>query len=192
MQPSSAGSGPERGSNLRRYGPIIAIVVVVAIIGAVVLLAGGDDKKKPTATTNSSTSSGGTAALPTGAIPFSQKGSRTDLTFSDKCDQSTGRVAMPDFFAPECFANVADNGGATASGVTKDTITVVVYLSPDTDPVLDFITAPIKVDETADQIQATYEGYTKMYQTYYQTYGRTVQLKFLHGSGPSESEVAAL
>ena len=84
MQPSSAGSGPERGNNLRRYGPIIAIVAVIAVIGAVVLLSGGDSKK-PTATTNNSTaSSGGPAALPTGAIPFSQKGNRTDLTFSDK------------------------------------------------------------------------------------------------------------
>jgi hypothetical protein len=30
-----------------------------------------------------------------------------------------------------------------------------------------------------------------MFQKYLQTYGRKVQLKFLHGSGPSESEVAA-
>jgi len=189
MQPSSAGAGPERGNNLRRYGPIIAIVVVVAIIGAVVVLSGGKDKK-PTATTNSSTSSGATA-LPTGAIPFSQKGNRTDLTFSDKCDLSTGRLKMPYFFAPECFANVADNGGATAKGVTKDTITVVVYLAPDTDPIIDFITAPIKNNDTAATDQATYEGYTQMFNEYFQTYGRKVVLKFLHGSGTSDNEVQA-
>src|SRR5260221_6888475 len=141
MQPSSAGSGSERGNNFRRFGPIVAIVVVVAVIGATVFLAGGDDKK-PTASTASS--SGGVAALPTGAIPFSQKGNRTDLTFMDTCDMTTGRLKMPYFYAPECFANVADNGGATARGVTKDTITVVVYLAPDTDPIIDFITAPIK------------------------------------------------
>ncbi|MEY2447238.1 MAG: hypothetical protein QOH79_714, partial [Acidimicrobiaceae bacterium] len=133
MQPSSAGSAPERGSNLRRYGPIIAIVAVIAIIGAVVVLSGGDDKKT-NATSSGSSSPSGAVALPTGAIPFSQKGSRTDLTFSDKCDTTTGRLKMPYFFAPECFANAADNGGATAKGVTKDTITVVVYLAPDTDP----------------------------------------------------------
>jgi hypothetical protein len=190
MQPSSAGSGSERGSELRRYGPIAAIVTVVLVLGAVVLLSGGSDKK-PTATTSSSNSSRGAAALPTGAVPFSQKGNRTDLTFMDTCDPSTGRLAMPFFFAQECFANVKDNGGATAKGVTADTITVVVYLAPDTDPILDFITAPIKVKETSDQIQATYEGYTEMFQKYYQTYGRKVQLRFLHGSGTSDSEVQA-
>src|SRR5439155_16434294 len=35
------------------------------------------------------------------------------------------------------------------------------------------------------------EGYTEMFQKYFQTYGRQVQLKFLHGSGSSDSEVAA-
>ncbi len=98
---------------------------------------------------------------------------------------------MPYFYAPECFANVADNGGATAKGVTKDTITVVVYLAPDTDPIIDFITAPIKNNDTADTDQATYEGYTQMFNEYFQTYGRKVVLKFLHGSGTSDNEVQA-
>jgi hypothetical protein len=98
---------------------------------------------------------------------------------------------MPYFFTPECFANVADNGGATAPGVTADSITVVVYLAPDTDPILDFITGPIHDNDTADQIQATYEGYTAMFNEYFQTYGRKVNLKFLHGSGTSDDEVAA-
>jgi len=193
MQPSSAGSGPERGSNLRRYGPIVGIVVVIAVIAAVVLLAGGDDDEQTTAAGSGSASSSasGGGALPTGAIPFSQKGNRTDLTFSDKCDTTTGRLKMPYFFAPECYANVADNGGATARGVTADTITVVVYLAPDTDPIIDFITQPIKNEDTADTDQATYEGYTEMFNEYYQTYGRKVELKFLHGSGTADSEVQA-
>ena len=68
-------------------------------------------------------------------------------------------------------------------GVTADTITVVVYLAPDTDPVLDFITAPINNDDTNDQIQATYQGYTDMFNSLYQTYGRKVELKFLDALG---------
>jgi hypothetical protein len=190
MQPSSAGSGPDRGSNLRRYGPIIAIVVVIAIVAVVVLVASGSDDKKTASTASGSTSSQA-SGLPEGAIPFSQKGSHPEATFPSTCDTSTGKVAIPFFYAPECFANVADNGGATANGVTKDTVTVVVYLSPDTDPILDFITAPIHNDDTADQIQATYEGFTDLFNQYYQTYNRKVVLKFLHGSGPSDDEVAA-
>src|SRR3954453_17490795 len=131
MQPSSTTDGPDRGSSLRRWGPIVGIVVVIVIIAVVVIVASGGDEQKTGSTLRGSTSSSaGAATLPAGAVPFSQKGNRTDLTFSDKCDQSTGKLAMPYFFAPECFANVADNGGATAKGVTADAITVVVYLAP--------------------------------------------------------------
>src|SRR6185295_17314527 len=100
-------------------------------------------------------------------------------------------VAIPSYFAPECYANVDDNGGATAPGVTADTITVVVYIAPDTDPILDFITAPINVDDTGAQAKATYQGYTDLFNKYYQTYGRKVVLKFLDGSGTSDDSVAA-
>ncbi|MEY2406018.1 MAG: hypothetical protein QOG39_934, partial [Acidimicrobiaceae bacterium] len=154
----------------------------------------GKDDKKPAATSSGSNSSNSSSgALPAGAITFNaaKAAGRTDLTFMDTCDKDTGRLALPYAFTPECFANVADNGGATAKGVTKDTITVVVYLAPDVDPVLDYITQPINNNDTADQIQATYEGYNQLFQQYFQTYGRKVQLKFLHGSGGSDSEVAA-
>ncbi len=104
---------------------------------------------------------------------------RTDLTFSDSCDTSTGRLKIPDFYAPECYANVDDNGGATATGVTADSITVVVYIAPDTDPVLDFITAAISNDDTGAQAKQTYQDYTDMINALYQTYGRKVELKFL-------------
>jgi len=193
MQPSSATDGSGGGgSNLRRWGPIVGIVVVIAIIAVVVIVSsGGDDKKTASTSSGSTSSSGGTSSLPAGAVPFSQKGNRTDLTFSDKCDQSTGKLAMPYFFTQECFANVADNGGATAKGVTGDSITVVVYIAPDTDPILDFITGPIQDNDTAAQKQATYEGFTKMFQDYFQTYGRKVNLKFLNGSGSSDDEVSA-
>jgi hypothetical protein len=198
MQTSSASTEPDRGSPWRRYGPIAAIVVVIAIIAAVVVLSGGDDDKKPTASTGSgsgsSQSSGGTSTgLPPGAVTFNQAKAdgRTDLTFSDACDKETGELALPYAFTPECFANVSDNGGATTKGVTGDTITVVVYLAPDTDQILDFITAPINNDDTADEIQATYEGYNELFQKYFQTYNRKVELKFLHGSGGSDNEVTA-
>src|SRR5581483_3315839 len=46
-------------------------------------------------------------------------------------------------------------------------------------------------NDTADEAQATYEGYNALYQTFYQTYGRKVQLKFLRASGTSDDPVAA-
>jgi hypothetical protein len=191
MQPSSdhSGSGAPGGGALRRWGPIAAIVVVIAVVAAVVLMGGDDDSTDTSATTETTVSNGD---APEGAVSFSRaKAENLDVTFADTCDQETGRLAMPYYFAPECYANADDNGGATAPGVTADEIKVVVYVAPETDPVLDFITAPIANDDTPAQIEETYQGFTDMFNAYMQTYGRTVKLEFLHGSGTSDDEVAA-
>jgi hypothetical protein len=98
---------------------------------------------------------------------------------------------MPNAYEMECFADVADNGGATAPGVTADTVKVVVYQAPENDPVLDFITGPVNADDTNAQQAATYQGFADMFNAVLQTYGRTVELEFLQGSGTSADEVAA-
>ena len=66
-----------------------------------------------------------------------------------------------------------------------------MYVAPDQDPVLDYITAAIQNNDTGDQVEATYTGYNALYQAMYQTYGRKVNLKFLRGSGQSTDAVAA-
>ena len=70
-----------------------------------------------------------------------------------------------------------------ARGVTEDTITVVYYSAPDNDPVLDFITGPITNDDTQAQVEETVQGFMELFGTYYQTYGRTVDLKIVRASG---------
>jgi hypothetical protein len=193
MQPSSAQPEQGKGGQLRRWGPLAIVVVLVIIVGVVVIAGRGDNDKKTNASATTTTGGTGQAEAPKGAISFSQAKAQglKDATFQKGCDTSTGRVAMPYYFAPECYVNVKDNGGATATGVTADTITVVVYLSQENDPVINFITAAIKNDDTNEQIQETYQGYTDMFQAYFQTYGRKVQLKFMTGSGISTDSVAA-
>jgi hypothetical protein len=192
MQPSSTSAGPERGSPLRRWGPLVGIVVVIAVVIAVVAINAGGNDKSSTGAGDTTTTSAGQTAPPEGAVSFSQaKKDHLDVAFPDTCDQTTGRVAIPNYFAPECYANVADNGGATAPGVTGDTITVVAYIAPDTDPILDFITGPINADDTGAQAKETYQGYTDLYNQYFQLYGRHVDLKFLDGSGTSDDPVQA-
>ena len=198
MMPSSTTNGPDRGSNLRRWGPVAAIVAVLAIVGGLVIASGGgdDDEDTSTATTEASgtTAAGedGGEAAATDAISFTDAEEQgLDVTFPDSCDEETGRVAIPYYFAPECFANVEDNGGATDDGVTADSIKIVVYLAPEQDAVLDFITAAIANDDTQAQVEETYRGYVELFQRTYQTYGRNVEIEFLRGSGASTDEVAA-
>ncbi|MBA2280082.1 MAG: hypothetical protein M3527_06770 [Actinomycetota bacterium] len=186
---SPSGSDPGSGSALRRYGPIAAIVAVIALIAGVVLLSGGDDDDVASPGT---TATGASAGDDGGGTSFSENEAQgLGLPFPDTCDQERGRVAVPLFFAPECYADVADNGGATDDGVTADAITVVVYRAPETDPVLDFILGSIQNDDTSQQAADTYAGLTELFNTTYQTYGRRVELQFLEATGDSTNEGAA-
>jgi hypothetical protein len=51
------------------------------------------------------------------------------VDWGPNCDTTTGKVAVPSGYAPPCVEpwTGGDNGGATARGVTKDTITVALY-----------------------------------------------------------------
>ena len=189
MQPSSDENGEPRRNNLRRYGPIAGIVVVLAlVVGASVILRGGDDD------------SGATAAegeippdeLPDGVVTWSMAQDQgLDAQFMDTCDESDGHVAIPFFFRTECVANVDDNGGATAPGVTGDEITVVVWLPNQDDAIYAFLKQALGFTDTVDDMQATQEGLAEIFQSYYQTYGRTVRLEFLQASGQITDSVAA-
>ncbi len=187
MQPSSDQPKGGAGRQLRRYGPVVAIVAVIAIVaGVLVATSGGDDDD---AATDTAAQQGET---PEGAISFEQaEADNLDVEFNEGCDPDTGRVAIPYFFAPPCYANVDDNGGDTARGVTADSIKVVVYIPIDDDPILGLFTGRVGVEDTGAEAQATYEGYTAMFQRYYQTYGRTVETEFLRASGNALDEVAA-
>ena len=192
MQPT--GDAPQNGWSrmLRRYGPVLGIVVVIAVVViVVVVVGGGDDGDDEAADDGGATLADG--ELPEGVLPFEvaeEEGIEVD--WPETCDTETGTLATIDFFSPPCVAPFeGDNGGATAPGVTGDTITIVRYLSPEVDPVLDYITAAIANDDTNADVQATVEGYRDYHEEYYETYGRDVELIFYTGTGPSEDEVAA-
>jgi hypothetical protein len=197
----------QRHRALRRYAPLVAIIGGLAVVGVVIAVTSGDDGGE-TATTVAATTavsgsatagpeaSGGAASSapsrPAGAISYSQaQAEGLDVTFGDGCDEETGRIALPYFFAPECFAQSDDNGGATATGVTADSIKVVLYLAPDDDPILNFITAPLNIDDTNADVEATYRGYAEMFQQHYELYGRHVEIEVYNGTGLSNDEVAA-
>jgi len=189
MLPSTdSTASSERSRQLKRYGPFAVIVVLILVAVIVAVSSGGG--KKDTATTTTVAAGGATA--PTGAVSFSTAKKRgLKVSFNASCDQKTGRVMLPYYFSPECYANVADNGGATSPGVTADTINLVIYVAQEHDAVIDYITAAIKNDDTNAQIKATAQGYVDMYNRLYQFYGRKLKVQFLDASGGAQDEVAA-
>jgi hypothetical protein len=184
-------SGPatsERSHRMRKWAPLVVLVVVVLVGGAIFVFAGSDDDNEDDATTTTPTTGG----PPSGAITYEQAQEQgLDVTFKESCDTETGFVAIPSYFAPPCYANVDDNGGATAPGVTADAVKVVVYIAPEQDAVLDYVTAAIGNDDTNAQFKETTEVFTRMYNDLYQTYGREVQIQFLEATGEASDEVAA-
>jgi hypothetical protein len=188
MQPSSDQPTRSSSSPLRRYGPLIVIVAIVLVVGAVALFAsGGDDSGDDDGGGNEATASRGE-----GALSFSDAEEQgVEVDWPDTCDTETGQIAIPNEFAPECYAPFeGDNGGATDTGVTADTITIAYYQSPP-NPISDFLLGGFGITDTNEQAFETMQGYVDMFNEYTETYGRTVEVVQLEGSGPPNDDVAA-
>ena len=181
---------PDRPSALRRYGPLAAVLLVLAIVAGVSVVTSGSDEG------DDSTDAGVAAPagdLPEGVVTWSmaqQQG--LDVTFPDTCDTESGMVAIPFYFRTECLADVeGDNGGETAAGITEDTIRVVAWLPNEDDPIFGIVRQALGVDDSIEDIRQTYENLVEIFQRYYQTYGRTVDLQFVEASGTMLDPVAA-
>jgi hypothetical protein len=196
-----------------------AIVAVVVVVVGVVVFSGNDDgddaappttaaptdtteppdTSEPTDTTGATGTTGPTDTGPPGEVTFPlsfseavDRGLVDQIDWGERCDTERGRVAVPDFFAPECYAPFdGDNGGATEEGVTGDTIKIVIYQAQDSDPVINYITDAIAVQDTNDQEIQTFRNMARYFETYYETYGRSVEIVQVVGSGIASDAVAA-
>ena len=178
----------------------MAVVAVIAVVIVAVVLSGGSDSSTSTTTTTVKGSAGAATMadleFPAGVMPYAKakkEGKESTIDWGKRCDTTTGLLALPLFPQQSCFAPFSgDNGGETATGVTKDSINVVVYLAQPNDPVLKFVYSQIKNDDTVDQSFATYQSYNDMFAKYYETYGRKVVLQRFDATGTVSDPVAAV
>jgi len=131
-------------------------------------------------------------------------GPRCDTTrrYNDT-DQTFARLAIPSTYAPPCVPvwngtkpwvsqggkPFTDNGGATAPGVTADSIRVVFYLPAEQD-----ITKQLEQFGVLDGAEATIEGVRKLVEmnnSTYQLYGRKVELVPFNATGDGRSPATA-
>lgn len=194
---------------MKRWGPIAGVVAVVAIGGGVLVATkdSGSDSSDSSDTAGNTTvvidtgAPGSTTAdtEPAGVVTYPmsysqavEQGLEGAIDWGERCDTTTGRIATPDYFRPECYAPFeGDNGGETAPGVTADEITIVFYEGQESDPIIAYITDAIAVDDTnADQF-ATMAEIVRYYETYYELYGRKINLVTYEGTGGARDEVAA-
>ncbi len=115
-----------------------------------------------------------------------------DVEWGERCDTTTGRLAVVDYFASECYAPfTGDNGGETEQGVTADTVKIVLYQGPEDDFIIRYITDALSIDETNQQEADTVRGMIDYFEAYYETYGRSVELIPYESSGIANDEVTA-
>ena len=176
---------PTRSSPLRRYGPIIAIVVVIAVVAVVAIVAGRGDDSDDAATTSTTT-----VAIENLPVTFAEAQERgLDVDFGDRCDTERGTVKMPASIAPPCVPEfTGDNGGATAKGVTGDTIKVAYYVPP---PGTDAQQALQGLVDDPEATRQTRDNFTAMLNETFETYGRKVELVQVQASGQATDDVAA-
>jgi hypothetical protein len=85
-----------------------------------------------------------------------------------------------------------DNGGATASGVTGDSVRVVAYLpDPAIDPVGSSLIAGAGADLDPALAAETMSDYADVFNAVFETYGRRVDLQFYTGTGAADDQTAA-
>jgi hypothetical protein len=96
-----------------------------------------------------------------------------------------------DGYSPPCFAFQGDNGGATARGVTGDTITVSYRMNPGEPHLLKVLAdlAGIPFDETPEDLVRTAEGLVDHFNENFQFYGRRLELVRVPGSGSVLTEL---
>jgi hypothetical protein len=177
----------------------VVVVVVIAAVVVGIVVSNGNDNGNASSTTTVIQSKGATNAASATLLPpalsyakAKSEGKADTIDWGKRCDTQLGLLALPLFPQQECFAPFnGDNGGATTTGVTGDTIKVVVYIAQQNDPVLKFIYSQIQNNDTPDQTFATYQGYNEMFSKYYETYGRKVQFVRFDATGTVSDSVAA-
>lgn len=107
------------------------------------------------------------------------------------CDPATGRLRVPARTAPPCTPfTKRDNGGATAQGVSRDSVTVVLY-QPVADPATTAALTAAGANNSLEDYATTFKDYVDYFNHHYQTYGRTVKVIVKPGSGKDTDDAAA-
>jgi hypothetical protein len=204
-RPARMGADATSRLVLGGYGPLGVMLVTLALLatlvpskapepGAVGLRAGsgtgeleggsvdgtapGDDGGG----TADGVASSGAGPAPAGRTP----GARVALGSS--CEGGTRQTREP--YSPPCITFSGDNGGATAPGVTADTITVTFREGdlPSIYAVAGQVAERANIKDTEEDIRRTIRAYFDYFNKKFQLYGRKAEVVFYKGQGDQLSE----
>ena len=178
-------TAPRRASQLARFGPLAIILVALGLVAVVVST--GDGGGAPTKLKPS------TAGSTNGDLPITwgeakAAGTTEQIKWGSKCDQKTGRAAVPSNYAPPC---VVARPGVTAplptEGVTATTITVVAYELADDD-----LSASLQsLLDSKDAQRNTRTKLIELLERRYEMWGRKIKIVYFKGTGSDETSARA-
>ncbi|MDA8367578.1 MAG: ABC transporter substrate-binding protein [Actinomycetota bacterium] len=171
---------------VRRMGPAVLVVLLLVAAGTVATVHSRVGSG-PGVASQGGGAEGSAAGI---AVTYQQAkaaGTTANYDWGPGCDTSTGRLKMPMVGAPPCVAlSNKPNGGATWSGVTGSTITVVYYV-----PAPGGLTTSLAgaTDSTQAQL-ATVQAFTAMLNRIVPLDGRKVVVVPFQATGGSDDPVA--
>ncbi|HZA00304.1 MAG TPA: hypothetical protein VE575_16200 [Acidimicrobiales bacterium] len=179
---------PKKRAGWARYWPVLAVVVVLVVALVVGAVLRGDDGDGDDET---AADSGTDAGAPPALAAFGDE----DPLDAPDCDPETGRLAIPTLYSPNCvpvWPEDGDNGGETYQGVTEDEIVVAYYDGQD-DPTAEQIGEDIQGEDAPSDEEDMENRRTivEVYNDLFETYGRTVRLEVVEGTGPNDDDAAA-
>jgi len=191
MEPTRHGAQGQGGKMLRRYGPIVAVVVIA--VAVIVLVGRGDDDSKANPGSEPAAASGEELVRSGPMTPAKAKLLGRTVDFGPGCDRETDRIAVPSIYAPPCVEPFeGDNGGATAPGVTRDSIEVVAYVTPPgLDPLQSALLSKAGANLGMESIEEMGRNYGEYFEKHFETYGRRVKLRFYTATGSPNDAVKA-
>ncbi len=193
---------PSRGVGrwIRKWGPFTAIMVAIAVLGALVVFKGSG---RSVAVGSGDASSPQDTEMPAvgappavGDMPITyaeaeEAGTVDDYDWGNHCDTDTGTVKLPSVYAPPCVPVFeGDNGGATSTGVTADSIKVVWYDASESGG-LDSLLGSAGLKDSPEQQFSTLQDWVELYQSVTETYGRNVEVVRFKATGGLGDAVAA-
>jgi hypothetical protein len=135
-------------------------------------------------------SSSDTSGPAGGPVVFSPD-NKDSVEWGSRCDTTRGTVAVPLTYAPPCVEPFhGDNGGATAQGVTADTITIALYQAQP-DILEQTFFQQSGSDESLTAELDTVKQYVEFFEAHYETYGRKVEIVPVKATGAPDDEEAA-
>lgn len=197
-EPPASPGHPARPGVVRRFGPISVLAVALLLVAVLATVKGRSDDDGDRTVDREDVGLGGQAgddptANPDLPVTFEEAalaGEVEDHDWGDGCDRITGRVKMPSVYAPPCVPVFdGDNGGETSPGVTADSIKIVVYQPAPGGDITAALSGLLDPEEVQQQ---TRENYVEMLSDVFETYGRTVDLEVLVGSGGPDDDAAAV